>query len=217
VTLQLECKGLLFDLDGVLVDSRDVVERTWRRWAARQQIDPEPLLRVAHGRRASDTLKEVYPGVAITEAVAWLDAAELDDVEGITAIPGAHRFLTTLPESAWAIVTSCSRALALRRLGAANLPVPRLLVTSDDVARGKPAPDGYRLGATKLGVEPSSCLVFEDAPAGIAAGRAAGCRVVGITTTHVAAQLHDTAGIVADLTQVVVRAGTAGFEVQIGS
>lgn len=175
----------------MLVDSRAVVERTWQRWAERHGIDHRPFLRIAHGRRARDTLQAINPALARDEEVDWLDAAELVDVAGLRPVPGAVEFLSSLPEHARAIVTSCSRALAVERLTAATVPVPALMVTADDVANGKPAPDGYRLAAQRLGVDPSACLVFEDAPPGVAAGRAAGCRVVGLTTTHAAEQLGE--------------------------
>ena len=173
----------------MLVDSRAVVERTWQRWAERHGIDAAPFLRIAHGRRARDTLQAINPSLARDEEVEWFDAAELVDLAGLRPVPGAVAFLSCLPEHARAIVTSCSRALAVERLSAAGVPVPALLVTSDDVVHGKPSPEGYRLGARRLGVDPGSCLVFEDAPPGIAAGRAAGCRVVGLTTTHPAQEL----------------------------
>jgi mannitol-1-/sugar-/sorbitol-6-phosphatase len=201
-------------LDGVLVDSRAVVERTWQRWAERHGIDPAPFLQIAHGRRARDTLQAINPRYARDEEVAWLDAAELVDVAGLRAVAGAVQFLTSLPETARAIVTSCGRALALERLSAAAVPVPALLVTSDDVVHGKPAPEGYRLAAQRLGVDPGSCLVFEDAPPGIAAGHAAGCQVAGLTTTHAAEQLQDADFVIADLSHVRISEDRGRFDVE---
>lgn len=197
----------------MLVDSRAVVERTWQRWAERHGIDAAPFLEIAHGRRARDTLQAVNPAFARDEEVAWLDAAELVDLAGLRPVVGAAEFLSSLPERARAIVTSCSRALALERLTAAAVPVPALLVTSDDVVDGKPAPEGYRLAAQRLGVDSGSCLVFEDAPPGIAAGNAAGCRVVGLTTTHAADQLRADF-LIPDFTHIRVVAGKQGFEVE---
>jgi mannitol-1-/sugar-/sorbitol-6-phosphatase len=200
----------------VLVDSRAVVERTWQRWAERHGIDAAPFLRIAHGRRARDTLQAVNPTLARDEEVDWLDAAELVDLVGLRPVAGAIALFTSLPERARAIVTSCSRALAVERLNAATVPVPALMVTADDVVNGKPAPDGYRLAARRLGVDPSACLVFEDAPAGIAAGRAAGCQVIGLTTTHVADSLQDANFVVPDLTHVRVVPRQSWFDVELG-
>ena len=174
--------AVLFDLDGVLVDSHAVVERISRRWALRHHLDPEMVLRVAHGRRSSDTVKAAAPHLDANREAAWIDAAELDDVEGLKPVPGAGELLATLPASRWTVVTSCGRALAERRLTAAGLPVPKFIVTAEDVSTGKPAPDGYRLGAERLGLGAAMCVAFEDAPAGIAAARGAGARVIGLTT-----------------------------------
>jgi len=202
--MEFRPSALLFDLDGVLVDSRAVVERTWRRWAARHGLDAEPMLAVAHGRRIRDTLKAVVPHLDPAPEVAWLDAAELEDLEGVVAVPGAADLVGTLSGHRWGIVTSCGRELAERRLARAGLALPPLLVTSDDVTQGKPAPDGYLLGAARCGATPAACLVFEDAPAGIAAARAAGCRVVALRTTHAPTQLGGAETIVADFRSVAL-------------
>lgn len=213
--MQLACAAFLFDLDGVLVDSRAVVERTWRRWARRHQLDPEMLIRVAHGRRTRETLQAVVPHLNLDSEVAWLDAAELADLEGLVAIEGAARLLGGLPATAWAVVTSGGRALARRRLESAGVPVPNVLVAGEDVTHGKPAPDGYRLGAKRLGRSPDSCLVFEDAPPGVAAGRAAGAGVVALTTTHSAEQVADADAVIPNFTCVTIQAWDTGFIVEI--
>jgi sugar-phosphatase len=213
--VQLRCDALLFDLDGVLVDSRAVVERTWRRWAQRHQLDPEVILRVAHGRRTRDTLQAMVPHLNLDSEVAWLDAAELADFDGLFAVEGALRLLSTLPANAWGVVTSGGHRLARRRLVSAGLPVPAVLVTSEDVTLGKPAPDGYRLAAERLGFEPSSCLVFEDAPAGVVAGRAAGARVVALTTTHSPQQLPSADAVISNLAGISVQSDVTGFRVEI--
>jgi sugar-phosphatase len=213
------CRGLLFDMDGVLVDSTAVVERTWRRWARRYDLDPGPLLAAAHGRRTRDTLRSVLPGlglaVDIDEAVAWLDGTEFDDLEGVTAIPGAPALLGAVPRARWAIVTSSGRELAHRRLGRAGLPVPDTLVTSESITRGKPAPDGYLQGAAALGLAPADCLVFEDTGFGIDAGRAAGATVVGLATTFGPEQLARADAFVADLRAVSVAADGDGLVVRL--
>jgi sugar-phosphatase len=208
---RLPCEALLFDLDGVLVDSRAVVERTWRRWATRHGIDAERLLQVAHGRRTRETLEEVAPHLATAEELGWLEAAELADEEGLLAVPGAARLLTMLPAIPWAVVTSAGPELARRRLASAGLATPPALVSSTDVTRGKPAPDGYITAAQRLGVPPASAVVFEDTPPGIAAARAAGSLVVGVATTYPAARLEGTIFVVDDLTQISIERNTEGW------
>jgi sugar-phosphatase len=211
--LDVRCSAFLFDLDGVLVDSNAISERTWRRWAERHHLDPEPVLRIAHGRQVRDSLRKVFPSLAVDAEVDWLDAAELEDVEGLTVVPGAKEFLASLPQDRWAIVTSCSQALAQLRLGAVGLPVPRNLVVAEDVKNGKPAPDGYQLGARRLGCDPRTCLVFEDAPAGLAAARAAGARIIALTTSLGADALVGAEAFIADFTGVRVRAEGDSFVV----
>lgn len=209
----LTARAILFDMDGVLVDSRAVVERAWRWWAAGHGLAAEPLLRVAHGRRTSDTLREVCPDLATPEEVARLDGAELRDFEGIVAVPGAQELTASLPRTSWAVVTSAGRTLALGRLAAAGIDPPDWMVTSDDVPRGKPAPDGYLLAAARFGAEPADCLVVEDTPPGIAAGRAAGMRVVALTTTYEPDRLAGAHLVVTDLRGLSVTATGAGLAV----
>ena len=192
-------------MDGVLVDSRAVVERTWQRWAAeRHPIDLVRLLHVAHGRRARDTLLIMAPSLANDEEVAWLDATELADVEGLRVLGGANALLAELPRNRWAIVTSCGRDLARLRLAAVGLPAPDVLIVAEEVPRGKPAPDGYQVGAKRLGFDPSECLVFEDAPAGVAAGKAAGARVLALTTNYAPGDLQGADATIADLGSIQV-------------
>ena len=216
LTLEIRCKAFLFDLDGVLVDSRAIVERTWRRWAERHQIDPMPFLQIAHGRRARDTLRMVMPRLATDEEVAWLDATELADREKLTAVPGARELLAALPRDRWAIVTSCGRELARLRLGSAGVPIPDIMMVAEEVKRGKPAPDGYRMGAERLGYAPSDCVVFEDAPAGVAAGKAAGARVVGLTTSHAAGDLPGVDATIEDFRGVHIRPQADAFVLGLG-
>ena len=211
----VRCKAFLFDLDGVLVDSRAVVERTWRRWAQRHHVDPDALLRIAHGRRTMDTLQVAVPHLARDEEVAWLDTTELQDVEGLSVVPGANQLLSSLPPDRWAIVTSCTRALARLRLLSVGLPVPSVLVVSEEVSHGKPAPDGYRLAAERLGYDPAACLVFEDAPAGVIAGRTAGARVVALTTTHSAGDLSGAEAMIPDFSRLHVRVEHDDFIVSV--
>lgn len=207
---------MLFDMDGVLLDSRPVVERTWRRWAARHGVSAEPILRIAHGRRTSDALAMVYPELGTPDEVAWLDAAESEDFEGIRPVPGAAALVHSLSPSQWTVVTSAGRILAERRLAVVGISLPHHAVTSEDVERGKPAPDGYFLGAARLGVPAQDCLVVEDAPAGVQAGRAAGARVLAVTTTHPRDALNQADHIVADLRAVRVTGAAARVALLIG-
>jgi sugar-phosphatase len=177
------CDAVLFDMDGTLVDSTAVVERQWGRWAARRGVDLDAILAVSHGRPTLETLSLVAPQWATAEEAAALEASEPDDDEGVVAVGGAQALITTLPASRWAVVTSAGRSLARARLAAAGLRVPPVLVTSNDVPRGKPDPAGYLEAARQLGVRPDRCVVFEDAPVGVAAGLAAGATVIGMTTT----------------------------------
>jgi sugar-phosphatase len=203
--MQFRCSALLFDLDGVLVDSRAVVERTCRRWALRHQLDPEEVLRIAHGRRSRDTVKAAAPHLETDREAAWIDAVELADVDGLSAVPGSPELLAALPPTSWAVVTSCGRALAELRLSSVGLPIPKVVVTSEDVAHGKPAPDGYRLGAKRLGQDAAACIVFEDAPAGIAAARNAGARVIALTTMLASGKLIGADATIPDFTAIRVR------------
>ncbi len=211
--MELQCSAFLFDLDGVLVDSRAVVERVCRLWAQRHGLDPEQVLRIAHGRRSRDTVRAAAPHLDSDREAAWIDALELADVAGLSAVAGAGALLAVLPTASWAVVTSCGRGLAERRLTAVGLPNPKIIVTSEEVAQGKPAPDGYQLGAKRLGQHPASCVVFEDAPAGIAAARAAGARVIGLTTMLAADDLTGADATISDFTAMRVRQDHAGFVV----
>ncbi|RWL91937.1 MAG: HAD family hydrolase [Mesorhizobium sp.] len=178
--------AFLFDMDGTVLNSIAAAERVWTKWAERHGLDVATFLPTIHGKRAIETIGGLMlPGVdAVAEADALLKA-EADDLEGIVPIPGAVSFLESLPPRRWAIVTSAPRELALLRIEAAGVPVPTMMVTAEDVTHGKPAPDCFLLAAKHLGVEARDCLVFEDAPAGIAAGEASGASVMVISATHV--------------------------------
>ncbi|RWH74691.1 HAD-IA family hydrolase [Mesorhizobium sp.] len=178
--------AFLFDMDGTVLNSIAAAERVWTKWAQRHGLDVATFLPTIHGKRAIETIGGLMlPGVdAVAEADALLKA-EADDLEGIIPIPGAVAFLESLPPERWTIVTSAPRELALLRIEAAGIPVSAMMVTAEDVTRGKPAPDCFLLAAKRLGVEARDCLVFEDAPAGIAAGEASGASVMVISATHV--------------------------------
>jgi sugar-phosphatase len=177
--------ALLFDMDGTLISSIEAAERVWIRWAARHGLDARSFLPSIHGKRAVDTIRDLnIPGVDAVAEAELLTLMEIEDTDGVREIPGARVFLDALPDSRWAIVTSAPRALATRRIEAAGVRLPRVLVTAEDVAVGKPDPSGYRLAASKLGVDASDCAIFEDADAGIRAGVAAGGQVVVVTATQ---------------------------------
>ena len=186
---RFECSALIFDLDGVLVDSARVVEQQWRRWAGARGLGAEPFLRVCHGRRALETIRLAAPHLDAEAEVAAFGATDEADAAAITPLDGAVRLLGALPERAWGVATSGTRRDAVARLRRAGLPSPPVLVCAEDVSRGKPSPDAYLLAAARLAADPAECLVIEDAPAGIQAARGAGMRIVGLTTTHRADQL----------------------------
>ena len=176
----LPARGLLFDNDGVLVDSEDSVVSSWSRWAVDHQLDPAEVLASVPGRRAADTVALFVDPAQVEASVALVTRYELADVAGTTAVPGALDLVPQLDGVPWALVTSGVRELATARLRAAGVPVPAVVVTAEDVAAGKPAPDGYLAAAAALGLPPADLLVLEDSVSGIAAGQAAGCRVVGV-------------------------------------
>lgn len=181
---ELAARLLLFDMDGTLVDSTAVVHGIWRRFAARHGLDLDTVLRVQHGRRTPESVTMLAPlGLDQAAEAALIAAEERADLASIVEVPGAGALLRSLPAGSWAIVTSAERDLALARLTAAGLPIPPVLVAAEDVSRGKPNPECYQLGASRLGVPASDCLVFEDAPFGLAAGHAAGAQVVALTTS----------------------------------
>lgn len=198
----LPCAAVLFDVDGTLVDSTPLVERAARAWAAEYGIDPDEFLADAHGRRTSDRVADFLPPDRVPEATARLDALESTGTDGITALPGAVALLTTLNGLPHAFVTSMDRQQLKLRTTVAGVPVPPVVVTAEDVPMGKPDPSGYLQAAAHLGVDPSTCVVIEDAPAGIAAARAAGATVLAVTTSHDRSALTTAHHIITDLTTV---------------
>lgn len=181
---RFECRAILFDLDGVLVDSTGYVEEQWRRWAVSKGLEAEPFLRVCHGRRALETIRLAAPHLDAEAEVAAFRPEEGGDGGPIGPIEGAARLLEALPVGSWAVATSGPRTGATDRLRRAGLPSPSVLVCAEDVLRGKPSPDVYLMAAASLGLAPSDCIVIEDAPAGVEAARAAGMSVIALTTTH---------------------------------
>lgn len=178
-------RAFLFDMDGTLLNSIAAAERVWSIWAQRHGLDVPAFLKTIHGARAIDTItRQALPGIDPEVEAQWITEAEINDVEGVVAIPGAVTFLSSLPGDQWALVTSAPRELALRRLQAAGIAPPAVMVTAEDVAVGKPNPACYVLGAQRLGVPVEDCLVFEDATVGIRAGEAAGMDVMVVMSTH---------------------------------
>ncbi|WP_337266744.1 HAD family hydrolase [Oryzifoliimicrobium ureilyticus] len=177
--------AFLFDMDGTILNSLVAAERVWGKWAERHGLDVQAFLPTMHGKRGIDTISALnLPGVDARAEAEQISRDEIDDVEGVVQIEGSIEFLSSLPPERWAIVTSSPLLLAKRRLEAAGLPIPRFFVTAEDVEVGKPNPQCFILGAERLGVSPSECLVFEDTEAGIKAGEAAGADVMVVTATQ---------------------------------
>jgi sugar-phosphatase len=181
--LEIACAGLLFDLDGVLIDSTPAVARVWTKWAAAHGFDPEETVRRAHGRPSIATIRDLLPNADAAKENEVVLRGEIEDTAGVVSLPGVSDLLKSLPLDRWALVTSCARPLAEVRLQTAGLPIPDKMVTSDDVRIGKPDPEPYLKGAALLGVPGSKCVVFEDAPAGIRSGKSAGALVVALRST----------------------------------
>jgi sugar-phosphatase len=208
----IRCRGVLFDLDGVLVDSTPAVARVWAGWAHEHGFDPGEVVKKAHGRPSITTIRELLPNADHPAENREVERREIADIEGVVPLPGAVELLQALPLDRWAIVTSCTRALAAVRIGAAGLPKPKHLVTSTDVQHGKPDPEPYLKGAQILGVPAADCLVVEDAPAGIRAGKAAGARVLALRTTASDAELQQAGAdwIVDDCAELFLDSSAAG-------
>ncbi len=191
-----DCAAILFDLDGVLVDSTGSVTRQWRRWAEEQNLDPDEVVEIAHGVRTIEIVRRLAPHLDAKAETLRLEKREADDHEGVSVMPGAAELLKAIPEGRWCVVTSGTRYLATARLKLANLPIPKVLVSADDVSKGKPHPEPYLMGAKLLGMNPAECLVIEDAPAGIRAAHAGEMKAIGITSTYPAPALQEADAVV---------------------
>jgi sugar-phosphatase len=204
--MKIQCRGVLFDLDGVLVDSTPAVARVWSEWAKEHGLDPEDTVRKAHGRPSIATVRELLPEVDAEEEDAKIEHREMMDMDGMVALPGAVDLLSVLPEDRWGVVTSGTRSLASKRLHTAGLPVPKHFVTASDIRKGKPDPEPYLIGVENLEFPAADCVVVEDAPAGIRSGRAAGARVIALRTTAADDELKEAGAnwIVDDLSKVSV-------------
>lgn len=202
---KFECAAILFDMDGVLVDSTAAVAGTWGRWARAHSLDPQRVIDGAHGRRTIETVRAFAPHLNAEEEAGRIENTEAMELNTVTVIPGAVALLRSLPVTQWGVVTSATRPMAEIRLRDAGFPVPGVLVTADDVVRGKPHPEPYLKGAAGLGIAPELCVVFEDSPAGISAATAAGIRVIGLLTTYPAEELEQAVAVIEDFTKIQVR------------
>jgi len=211
------CRAVLFDLDGVLVDSTPAVARVWGWWAEQHGFDPEDTIRRAHGRPSLTTIRELLPDADHEAENSEVERREIEDLEGVIPLPGALNLLTALPSDRWTIATSCTRDLAHVRVNASGLPLPRNLITADDVVIGKPDPEPYIKAAARLGFSAQDCVVVEDAPAGIRAGKAAGARVLAVRTTAGDAELLAARAdwIVSDLASVSFEPPNAAGEITL--
>jgi sugar-phosphatase len=205
-----QCSAILFDLDGVLADSTRSVDRQWRIWARAKGVDEEKVMAIAHGVRALEVIRRVAPQFDAEAEVRELEALEADDRQDVSAMPGALELLKSIPDDRWGVVTSGTYLLASTRLRLVGLPLPKVLVTADDVIHGKPHPEPYLKGAERLGFPPGDCLVIEDAPAGIQAAHAGGMKVIGLMSTFGAAQLKGADLTLKSLDQIQIGLNGAG-------
>ncbi len=201
-------------MDGVLVSSIGAAERNWRLWAKQYGVPDAEEYVVPHGRRAIDIVKMLRPDIDPEEGLRVIEDMEVADVADLRVLPGVKGLLASLPQERWAIVTSAQRRLLLARLTAVGLPVPERVITGEMVERGKPDPEPYRRGAELLGFRPEECVVVEDAPSGVGAGKAAGCRVLAVLGTHSAEDLRGADWIVGSLEGLAVRVDGAGLELR---
>ncbi len=215
ITAPIRTRGLLFDMDGVLVSSIGSVTRSWRKWARMYDLPYPDHFQIPHGQRAIDIIRTVRPDIDALEGLRVIEDIELADTADLQVLPGVRDLLRSLPAERWSIVTSATRHLMLGRLQTAGLPIPGNIVAADDVIHGKPDPEPYRRGAELLGLAPADCIVVEDAPSGIGAGRAAGCRVLGVLGTHAAAELTHATWIVPSLVGLTVITEPESLAIQL--
>lgn len=210
---QIKCKGILFDMDGILVSSLGSVERSWTKWAGLRGVDPEWTCQTIHGRRAIETIGILRPDLDAEQELKVIEDIEIEDNDGLEVLPGVLDMLAALPADRWTVVTSATERLAKARMGVGGVPLPRKLVAADFVTRGKPHPEPFLTGAALLGFAPQECVVFEDSASGAAAGRAAGCTVVATTFSHPVESLDAAHYVVNNLTgvQVTVLPGDEGL------
>lgn len=213
-SVSVETKGILFDMDGVLISSIGSVVRCWKQWARIYGIPDAENYEVPHGVRAIDTVKSLRPDIDPAEGLRVIEDLEMEDTADLKVLPGVKALLEGLPPERWAIVTSATKRLMLGRLAVAGLPVPSRIISGDMVERGKPDPEPYRRGAELLGVRPEECVVVEDAPSGVGAGVAAGCRVLGVLGTHSREELHEADWVTDSLEGLAVKANANGLKLR---
>ncbi|MFB3815764.1 MAG: HAD-IA family hydrolase [Terriglobales bacterium] len=206
----MTCRAILFDLDGVLVDSTASVGRVWGRWAAEHGLNAAQVVRSAHGRRSIETIRHWLPLVDAVVENRRVEQMEIDDTPWLHVVPGARELLASIPNRNWGIVTSGTRALACSRLSVAGLAPPPVLITADDVSLGKPHPGPWLQGAAKLGVKPKQCVVIEDTPPGIQSAHGAGMRALALTSTCPFTAVSDAEAVVDSLSDIRIKAGANG-------
>jgi sugar-phosphatase len=215
--IEIRCSALLFDLDGVLIDSTPAVARVWTRWAVEHGFDPETVVHKAHGRPSRITIRELLPHADVDLENREVERREIEDLDGVVLLPGAGQLVDSLPPDRWTIATSCTRPLAEVRLRAAGLPIPMNMITSSDVKIGKPDPEPFLKAAAKLGFAASDCIVVEDAAAGVRAGKAAGARVIAFLTTMTRRDLEDAGAdwIVRNCADIAVSSDSSGLQLSL--
>lgn len=212
--LTLNCQAILFDLDGTLIDSAVRIERLWQEWGAQHGIAPQFLMQVMHGRRAGETISIVAPHLSLKDELDALESIEIADMNGVRLYPSTADLLSRLSSKQWAIVTSGTLRVASARMKHVGLPIPDIFITADDVLAGKPAPDGYLLAAKRLGVNPADCVVVEDAPAGIQAGKAAGMKVIAVASTLAKDALGQADAVVQHLAELDLHVTARKIQIQ---
>jgi sugar-phosphatase len=202
--VQIHCKGILFDMDGILISSLGSVERSWTKWAEMRGVDPAAALAIVHGCRSIDSVRRLRPDLDAEAENTIIEDMEVEDTEGVRVLSGVPELLRALPTPLWTVVTSATERLARVRMASAGIPVPERFISAEQVANGKPDPDPYLAGAALLGFDPADCVVFEDAASGAQAGRAAGCTVVATTFSHTVESLEAADYLIEDVAGVRV-------------
>jgi sugar-phosphatase len=203
--MKLQVRGILFDMDGVLVSSLGSVERSWAKWGEMRDVDAALAIKTAHGQRAIDTIRRLRPDLNDIEELKLIEEIEIADKEDIQVLAGVQNMLAALPQKYWTIVTSATEKLARARLEYAGFTVPERIITADMVTQGKPNPEPYLRGAALLGQKPKDCLVIEDSTSGAIAGHAAGCKVLATLFSHTVESLTAADWIVQSLETVQAR------------